>query len=297
MINQKFSVVCYGEILWDVLPSGAKPGGAPMNVAYHLQKMGIKAGLITRIGNDQLGKDLLSLMSAQEIDTSFFQIDEQYTTGVVNAKIGIDNEVTYDIVKPVAWDRIMYQNGMGTLVSNANYFVFGSLASRSEVSRNTLFQLIDKSNYRVLDINLRAPHYTKEVLEELLAKANLLKLNESELTLIGGWYTNSNSEIDRINAIQDKFYIEKIVVTKGADGALLKCQTEIYSHPGFEITVADTVGSGDSFLAALLTGMINGDDPQNNLEFACSIGALIATYSGACPEYNPEEIHKFLHTS
>lgn len=297
MVNRKFSVVCYGEILWDVLPSGAKPGGAPMNVAYHLQKMGIHTGLITRIGKDQWGKDLLTLMFDQGIDTSFFQIDEQYTTGVVNAKIGADNEVTYDIVKPVAWDRIMYQNGMGTIVSNADYFVFGSLASRSEVSRNTLFQLIDKSNYRVLDINLRAPHFTRDILEQLLTKANLLKLNESELALIGSWYTSSNLEKDKINAVQDKFSIDRIIVTKGAQGALLKCQTEFYSHPGIKITVADTVGSGDSFLAAFLTCMINGDNPQQSLEFACSVGALIATYAGACPDYNPNEINKLLPTS
>lgn len=290
-----FPVVCYGEILWDVLPSGAKPGGAPMNVAYHLKKMGVQAGLITRVGNDQWGKDLLNLMFDHEIDVNFFQVDEQYTTGVVNAKIGADNEVTYDIVKPVAWDFIMYQNGMGTIVSNADYFVYGSLASRSEISKHTLLQLIDKSKYRVLDINLRTPHFTKETLEQLLAKANLLKLNESELLLIGGWYTNSNSEKDKINALQERFSIESVLVTKGANGALLKYQNDIYSHPGFQITVADTVGSGDSFLAAFLTGMINGEEPLKSLEFACSIGALIATYPGACPDYNPEEIQKIIN--
>lgn len=288
---RKHEVVCFGEILWDILPTGAKPGGAPMNVAYHLRKLGISPALITRVGKDQWGRDLLTLMNEQKISTDFFQLDENLATGVVNAQINLNNEVTYDIVKPVAWDNIMWQNGMGTLISEAAYFVFGSLASRSEVSRNTLFQLIEKAKYRVLDINLRAPHYSKDGVEQLIAKANLLKLNHEELKLIGSWYTNAGSDIELIKAILGKFNIDKVVVTKGAEGAILFCNDVLYSYPGIKITVADTVGSGDSFLAALLHGFINNKKPQQALQFACAIGALVATYSGACPDYNPEEIN------
>ncbi len=288
----KHEVVCFGEILWDILPTGAKPGGAPMNVAYHLRKLGISPVLITRIGNDQWGRDLLALMKEQQISTDFFQVDERLTTGVVNAQINLNNEVTYDIVKPVAWDNIMWQNGMGSLISEAAYFVFGSLASRSEVSRNTLFQLIEKAKYRVLDINLRAPHYSKEGVEQLMEKANLLKLNHDELKLIGGWYTNAESDIELIHAILGKYNIDKVVVTKGADGAILFCNDVLYSYPGIKITVADTVGSGDSFLAALLHGFINNKKPEQALQFACAVGALVATYSGACPDYDPEEINQ-----
>jgi fructokinase len=290
--SQKHEVVCFGEILWDVLPNGAKPGGAPMNVAYHLRKLGINPALITRIGNDQWGRDLLSLMNEQKISTDFFQTDESLATGVVNATINANNEVTYDIVKPVAWDNIMWQNGMGTLISEADYFVFGSLSSRSEVSRNTLFQLIEKAKYRVLDINLRAPHYSKESIEQLLTKANLLKLNHEELKLIGGWYTTNSSDNELIKAILDKYSLDKVVVTKGADGAILFCDGVFYSYPGIKITVADTVGSGDSFLAALLHGFINNNKPEQVLQFACAVGALVATYTGACPDYDPEEINQ-----
>jgi fructokinase len=230
-------------------------------------------------------------MNKQQISTDFFQVDESLTTGVVNAKINLNNEVTYDIVKPVAWDNIMWQNGMGTLISEASYFVFGSLASRSEVSRNTLFQLIEKAKYRVLDINLRAPHYSKDGVEQLMAKANLLKLNHEELKLIGSWYTNAGSDSELIQAILGKYNIDKVVVTKGAEGAILFCNDVLYSYPGIKITVADTVGSGDSFLAALLYGFINNKKPEQALQFACAIGALVATYSGACPDYDPEEIN------
>ncbi len=288
----KHEVVCFGEVLWDILPTGAKPGGAPMNVAYHLRKLGISPALITRIGKDQWGRDLLTLMKEQQISSDFFQVDERLTTGVVNAKINLNNEVTYDIVKPVAWDNIMWQNGMGTLISEAAYFVFGSLASRSEVSRNTLFQLIEKANYRVLDINLRAPHYSKEGVEQLISQANLLKLNHDELKLIGSWYTNAGSDIELIQAILDKYNIDKVVVTKGAEGAILFCDDVLYTHPGIKITVADTVGSGDSFLAALLQGFINNKKPEQALQFACAVGALVATYTGACPVYDPEEINQ-----
>lgn len=289
---RKHEVVCFGEILWDILPTGAKPGGAPMNVAYHLRKLGINPALITRIGKDQWGRDLLTLMNEQQISTDFFRVDESLATGVVNAQINLNNEVTYDIVKPVAWDNIMWQNGMGTLISEAAYFVFGSLASRSEVSRNTLFQLIEKAKYRVLDINLRAPHYSKDCVEQLMAKANLLKLNHDELKLIGGWYTNAESDIELIHAILGKYTIDKVVVTKGAEGAILFCNDVLYTYPGIKITVADTVGSGDSFLAALLHGFINNQKPEQALQFACAVGALVATYTGACPDYDPEEINQ-----
>lgn len=291
---RKHEVVCFGEILWDILPTGAKPGGAPMNVAYHLRKLGISPVLITRIGNDQWGRDLLALMKEQQISTDFFQVDERLTTGVVNAKINANNEVTYDIVKPVAWDNIMWQNGMGTLISEAAYFVFGSLAYRSEVSRNTLFQLIEKAKYRVLDINLRAPHYSKDAVEQLMAKANLLKLNHDELKLIGSWYSNAVSDIELIKAIQGKYNIDKVVVTKGAEGAMLFCDDVLYTYPGIKITVADTVGSGDAFLAGLLSQLLDNASSETSLEFASALGAFIATQTGACPGYEVDEIKELI---
>ena len=128
----KHHVVCFGEILWDVLPTGTVPGGAPMNVAYHLKKLGNEPALITRIGNDDWGKNLLAVINEHNISNDFFQLDNLLETGKVHAAIGANNEVVYDIVKPVAWDNIQWDKNFETLLANAAYFVFGSLAARSE---------------------------------------------------------------------------------------------------------------------------------------------------------------------
>jgi fructokinase len=293
----KYPVVCFGEILWDILPTGTVPGGAPMNVAYHLKKLGIEPALITRVGADDWGKNLVKLMKQNNISRDFFQLDPTLETGKVTATINPNNEVTYDIVKPVAWDALQWEDGFEKLVADADYFVFGSLATRSEITRNTLLKLLDIAKFRVLDINLRAPHYNRRIIEQLLCKVDLLKLNQSELELITGWFTKYQSDIDRIEVLQDKFSIPNIVVTKGSEGSLFNCKGTVYSHPGYKVTVADTVGSGDSFLAALLTKLSSGAAPADALRFASATGALIASYNGACPDYHAEEIDDFIKTN
>ena len=226
--SKKYPVVCFGEILWDILPTGALPGGAPMNVAYHLKKLGIEPAMITRIGSDDWGKNLIRLMEENNISTEFFQMDDTLETGKVNATINPNKEVTYEIVKPVAWDNIQWDNRLASLVSDADYFVFGSLATRSDITRNTLFKLLDIAKFKVLDINLRAPHYNRQIIEQLLYKINLLKLNHAELELITGWFTKYQSDNDRIKVLQDKFSIPGIVVTKGENGALFNSDGIVY---------------------------------------------------------------------
>ena len=286
----KYRVVCFGEVLWDILPTGALPGGAPMNVAFHLKKLGIEPAMITRIGPDDWGKKLTRLMEKSKISTEFFQLDTTLDTGKVNATINPNNEVTYEIVKPVAWDNIQWENKLETLTSGADYFVFGSLATRSEITRNTLSRLLEIARFKVLDINLRAPHYNRRIIEQLLHSINLLKLNQAELELITGWFTEYQSDNDRLKVLHDRFGIPGIVVTKGEKGALFSCEGSVYSHPGYRVVVADTIGSGDSFLAALLAKLLAGYTPGEALRFAGAMGALIASYNGACPDYNIDEI-------
>lgn len=293
----KYQMVCFGEILWDILPNEALPGGAPMNVAYHLKKLGVEPALITRIGTDNWGKKLLTLMEQNNISADFFQLDDKLETGKVNATINQNKEVTYDIVKPVAWDNIQWEDKLETLVSGADYFVFGSLATRSEISRDTLFRLLEIAKFKVLDINLRAPHYNRPIIEQLLDKINLLKLNQAELELITGWFTTYQSDMDRIKVLQDKFSIPNIVVTKGENGSLFNCNGIVYTHPGYRVIVADTIGSGDSFLAALLAKLSAGYTPGGALSFAGALGALIAGYNGACPGYNIEEINELIKSN
>lgn len=289
------NVVCFGEVLWDVLPSGSVPGGAPMNVAYHLHKLQKYPAVITRVGNDANGEELVKVFSDYGVCTDFFQVGSEHETGKVYAEFSKDNEVLYDIVKPVAWDHIMWEDRYQDLVSTADFFVFGSLAARSYQSKSTLFRLLESANNNVLDINLREPHFNQKIIEELLLKADFLKLNFNELQLISGWFSDHIKLEDRVNSIRDKFDIPKIVVTKGGDGALLFYDDQLYVQSGCQVEVVDTVGSGDAFLAGLLAKLQDGVELVSALQFASALGAFIATKNGACPEYNVSEIQQLAY--
>jgi fructokinase len=288
-------VVCFGEVLWDILPSGAVPGGAPMNVAYHLQKLNKNPALITRIGMDDKGQELMNIFSGHGVCTDFFQVDDKYETGKVFASPNEYNEVVYDIVKPVAWDFIAWDNAFTELLANAEFFVFGSLAARNKASKDTLFRLLEIARNKVLDINLRAPHYNRRIVEQLLRKTDFVKMNLAELELITGWFSNHTSVEDRLKSIQDKFSISNMVVTMGGEGAMLCMNGEITKHEGFKVDVQDTVGSGDAFLAGLLSHLLDNADYKEVLEFASGLGAFIATQRGACPDYNIDEIKNLIH--
>ncbi len=287
-INHK--VVCFGEVLWDILPSGAVPGGAPMNVAYHLHKQNINPAVITSVGNDEKGKELLAIFSDYGICTDFFQTDDQHETGKVYAKQNENKDMVYDIVKPVAWDSIKWEDSFPDLVSHADYFVFGSLAARSVQSKNTLLRLLEGANIKALDVNLRPPHFNREIIEELLSKADFLKLNEEELELISGWFSEKTNINDRVKSLQDKFHIKNMVVTRGGNGAILYYNHKIYTHNGYKVNVADTVGSGDAFLSGLIGKLMANALPEQALDFASRLGAFIATKKGACPDYSIEEV-------
>ncbi|MBP6022000.1 carbohydrate kinase family protein [Ferruginibacter sp.] len=286
----KHQVVCFGEVLWDILPTGAVPGGAPMNVAYHLQKLNKNPALITRIGIDKRGQDLMNIFSQQGVCTDFFQVDNEYETGKVYANPNEQNEVVYDIVKPVAWDFIEWDDAFTGLLKDADFFVFGSLAARNKISNDTLFNLLEVAKNKVLDINLRAPHYNRKIVEQLLQKADFVKMNLAELELITGWFSNHTSIEDRMKSIRDKFSIANMVVTMGGDGAMLFMKGKVIKHKGFKVDVVDTVGSGDAFLSGLLSKLLNNACGEEALEFASGLGAFIASQRGACPEYDMEEI-------
>lgn len=289
-------VVCFGEILWDILPGGAVPGGAPMNVAYHLHKLGISPTLITRVGIDQRGKQLLDLLNSSHVNTNHIQLDYDIPTGIVNAAPNEHGEMQYDIVSPSAWDFIACDPATQSVVKEASHFIFGSLITRNKTSRDTLFQLLEIAQQKVLDINLRPPHFNRQLVVELLQKANMLKMNINELELITGWFASYKNIRERIAVIQDKFKIPAIIVTMGAEGAMINIEGKVYSHPGYVVKVADTVGSGDSFLAAFLYKLFTKKSPEEALTFASALGALVASKTGGWPEYTTDEIQKLAAT-
>lgn len=289
MITNTYKAVCFGEVLWDILPDKRLPGGAPMNVAYHLNQLGVPAAMISRVGDDELGKELFDYFTSKKVTADFIQTDHEYDTSRVLAKVE-GNHVTYDIVKPVAWDFIRYSRQIQQLIADTPYFIFGSLGARSEVSRQTLYELLEVARHKVLDINLRKPHYEQSTLDHLLRHADVLKLNEDELHLLSDWFGFKGNDKELITAFQDKYHLNMILATRGDKGAIVLNDGQWYEHPGFKVVVADTIGSGDSFLAAFLSRFINGNPVAEALTFASGLGAFIATKQGACPVYTPAEI-------
>jgi fructokinase len=296
-MNGKYTLrgVCFGEVLWDVFPTHKKIGGAPLNVAVRMSSLGVETTVISRIGADENGEDILSFLNNQEITTDLIQLTKEYKTGVVNVMINEKGNASYDILYPSAWDKIVETEIMDKVVSEADLFVFGSLSSRDDVSRKTLISLLDKAKYKVFDANLRAPYYTTELLKELMQKANFIKLNDEELREIsrelGSPY---NSFEQNIKFIAEKTNTKQICVTKGEFGAVLYYNVKFYYNSGYFVKVVDTVGAGDSFLASLLVRLLRGKSAQKSLNYACAIGALVAGQEGANPHISEKEIKKFM---
>jgi len=288
--TKRYPVVCYGETLWDMLPTGKQAGGAPMNVAYHLQKLGKNPAVISKTGNDALGRQLIEVLEAKNICTEYFQIDENKPTSVVQAEIRDGHEVVYTILKDVAWDYIEYSDALAALVSEADYFVYGSLATRSSQTRDTLLKLLPLAKNKVLDINLRPPFFNRQTIELLLIQANIVKLNLAELELITGWFSPLTTEAERIQLLKDRFELDTVIVTRGAKGAIVCSNNEFATCRGIPVTVADTVGSGDSFLAAIIAKMMEGVTMEEALHFANHLAAFVTTQKGACPEYDADKL-------
>jgi fructokinase len=284
------AIACFGEMLWDVLPNGRQPGGAPLNVAVHLRHLGLEAQLISRLGHDDLGAELRAFVEAQGLATTHVQQGEQHLTGVVKANVDNHHEVSYKIVQPVAWDYIQYEAGLSQLVAQAAAFVYGSLAARSPTSRETLYRLLPHATCRVFDVNMRAPHYSRDVVTYLLQQADLVKLNHHELAEVMGWFGASPAEDTALRWLAERFQLQAVCVTKGAAGAVLWSGQQLYHCPGVAVAVQDTIGSGDAFLAALLMGWLAGQPPAEYLAFACAAGALVATHQGATPLIATDQI-------
>ena len=288
------SVYCYGEVLWDIFPDGARAGGAPFNVAYNLTQMGINAHMISRIGNDKLGSDLMKQLTDWNIATENTQTDFLYPTGTVIANIDEHNEAHYEIIEPVAWDFIEFRDDYRNKIKTAAAFVFGSLITRGEVSRNTLFELLEIAEFKVFDVNLRPPFYSLPVLKVLLFKADLVKMNKAELRLILDFLSKDYStEDDSIRYIQDTFNIKEVLISKGSKGAIYYNGDNHYSATAVPVTIADTVGSGDAFLAGFLSKRIQHSNPEEIMKQATALGGFITSKEGACPSYTLKDFEDF----
>ncbi|WP_317207639.1 carbohydrate kinase [Chryseobacterium sp. MEBOG07] len=283
-------------MLWDIFPGEQRRmGGAPFNVAYHLSKMGVEVNMISSVGDDKLGHDLLDKMNNWNIPVDLVQVNTAYPTSTVIATVDENNDAHYDIVEGVAWDFIETTVKNKEILKTTDAFVFGTLAARNEKSRNTLFQLLELSDYNVFDINLREPYYEVGMIKDLLHKTHLAKFNKAEMRMmldfLGKDYT---TEEDSIKYLQDKFDLKEIMVSKGSKGALYAQGDDFYLYPTIPVTVKDTVGSGDSFLAGFLSKKLEkGSTVHEMMAQAVSLGAFITSQEGACPEYSLEDFIRF----
>ncbi|KAA8478937.1 fructokinase [Arcticibacter tournemirensis] len=283
--------ITFGEILWDNFKEGRKAGGAPMNVALHLHKQGIQSRLISSLGCDDDGKELLSFLQTQGMSTDLVQEHPSLPTGLVEVELDSKQQASYIIKEPVAWDEIKYTKELEQAVKDSDLLVFGSLASRNESSRNTLLKLIPLAKFRVFDMNLRPPHFNKETITQLMQHCNLLKINEDELAYLEGMCNLPQApRRDNLLLLSSMLNIPLICVTLGDKGALVVSDNRLYEHQGFMVEVADTVGAGDAFLAAFISSLLQDLPIETVLERACAAGAIVASKAGANPDYSPEEI-------
>ncbi|MFA5329194.1 MAG: carbohydrate kinase [Prolixibacteraceae bacterium] len=288
-------ILCVGEILWDNLPSGAKPGGAPMNVALHLSRLGQNVAVASKVGNDEKGRKLLNFLETSGLKTDLVQIDETLPTSEVLVHLDTNNNATYEICEPVAWDNLELTGELAAKAKTSGLIIYGSLASRRPESRTTILSLLETDAVKLLDVNLRKPYDTRELVELLLVKSDIIKLNDDELSVIAGW--NNQPEMDEISLVKwvaEKYNSQLVCVTKGENGAVIFSDGAFFSHPGFKVDAVDTVGAGDAFLAGFIAALLEGKTNEKALEFASATGAFVASKAGATPEYDRIEIEQLL---
>ena len=288
-------VVSFGEILWDKLPSGKVPGGAPLNFAYRLNSFQNSLSIISKVGDDSLGKELSEFLNKNGLDTEHIQISKIYKTGEVNVSIDKNGIADYDILNPVAWDDISLNLKNIELTKNSSVFVFGSLICRNMTSRRTLKELLKIAPFKLFDINLRSPYYNMNLIEELMLSSDFIKFNYEEIEEISTIYINKKVTLENmIETISEKTKTKNICVTMGEKGACYYTNNSFYYQDGFKINVLDTVGAGDSFLATLVEGILNKTKPQEILKKACAVAALVASKEGATPKVSMTEINDLL---
>lgn len=286
----KRSVLCFGEILWDFLPEGLFPGGAPFNVAYHLHCHGIAALPVSAVGRDLLGEELLRRIQAWEISSDGISRHAGVPTGYVRATIGKAGDAGYEIITDVAWDRIDLTDETRLAATTAHAVVFGSLAQRSSKNHQTLahlLSLLPAAALRIFDVNLRPPFDDLALVTTLAAQAQVLKLNAGEAARLTGGRDLAGQEETHARKLAAAHACELVIITAGARGAGLLRGEKWHWEKGRDVHVADTIGAGDAFLASLVSGLLNQRMSDSEvLARACRLGEWVASHHGATPAYD-----------
>ncbi|WP_319583022.1 carbohydrate kinase [uncultured Pseudodesulfovibrio sp.] len=288
---QPILAVGLGEILWDVLPQTRLLGGAPANFAYHVNALG-GAGLpVSRVGDDDLGREALSLLVCRGLNIDAVSLDPDHPTGTVDARVDADGVATYVFPDDVAWDFLSLDQSALILASNADAVCFGSLAQRSEISRRSIQRFLGeaKKALKVFDINLRQDFYTPEILATSLDAADVLKINDAELDIVTSLFDLPPGEQPALRALMERHGLELAVLTRGDKGSLILSPETVSDLPGEPVEVVDTIGAGDSFTAALVLGHLKQWPLDKINRYAAKVAAHVCAQPGAMPEM-PREL-------
>jgi fructokinase len=285
-----FPVLCFGEVLWDFLPHGTFPGGAPFNVAYHLHRLAVSVRPISAVGRDDLGEQLLQRLAQWGVSTSAITRHATLPTGRVSATLSSQGDAHYVIARDVAWDRITFAPDTLKSATTSPALIFGSLALRSAENRAALKQLLDAlptNAWRVFDVNLRAPHDDLALVREFASSANVLKLNATEAARLVDATESPGQEESHARSLAAQFNASLICITAGERGAGLLRADHWTWVSARRVVVADTVGAGDAFLAAFLVGLLRAVLTDTEmLSAACRLGEWVASHPGATPDYD-----------
>ncbi len=281
-------VVGIGELLWDLLPDGRELGGAPANFAYHAQSLGAAASVVSGVGEDDPGREILERLNAKGLDLRYVAVTPKHPTGTVSIELAENGKPNFTIHQNVAWDYIPSTPEQIELAGRAHAVCFGSLAQRSPVSRRTIRLFLEHTRrdecLRVFDVNLRQSYYSRDLLRESLEWCNVLKLNDEELPVVGDLLAVEGSESEMIETILREFSLRAAAVTKGENGSSIYTPEGRAEHGGFPVDrIADTVGAGDAYTASMVMGLLRGESWDTICANANRLAGYVCSQKGAMP--------------
>lgn len=281
-------IVGMGEALWDVLPEGKKIGGAPANFAYHVSQFGFDSRVVSAVGNDALGDEILEVFKEKQLKHQLQVVN--YPTGTVQVTLDSAGIPLYEIKEGVAWDNIPFTDDLKRLALSTRAFCFGSLAQRNEVSRTSINRFLDTmpdgdEQLKIFDINLRQGFYTKEIIRESCQRCNVLKINDEELVAISRMFGYPGIDLqDKCWILLAKYNLKMLILTCGTNGSYVFTPGVVSFQETPRVPVADTVGAGDSFTAAFCASLLKGKSVPEAHKLAVEVSAYVCTQSGAMPE-------------
>lgn len=286
-------IVGMGEALWDMLPEGKKIGGAPANFAYHISQFGLNSSVVSAIGDDKLGNEILENFNDKQLSYNIQKVP--YPTGTVIVELDSNGIPKYTIKEGVAWDNIPFTNELEEMAKRTKAVCFGSLAQRSAVSRETINRFIDSMPtgddvLKIFDVNLRQDFYTKEILCNSLSKCNILKINDEELVTVSRMFGYPGIDLqDKCWILLAKYNLKMLILTCGVNGSYVFRPGEISFVETPVVDVIDTVGAGDSFTATFVAAIIKSHSIREAHKLAVEVSAYVCTQNGAMPVL-PEEL-------